>query len=149
MHQWRRLVALQVRPCGHYCTTYYSLHYCSFAIYYTTDLHVQRGLRDNCKNTNTTSFNSNAHTGTHNLPYPSSPSQPLLLSPSRRLSLALGITEDLPGCSCKEIKEALTVPRRPRPQSGLYWITLEEGCRSGLQKRAVKVGQLTLVQLNS
>lgn len=124
----------------------YSLHYCSFSINYTIDLHVERGLRDYCNNTNT-SFNSNAHTGTHNLPTPSSPSQPLLLSPSCRLSLALGITEDLPGCSCKQIKEALTVPRRPSPQSGLYWIILEEGCRNELQKRAVKVGQLTLVQL--
>ena len=67
--------------------------------------------------------------------------------PSLRLTLALGTTEELPGCSCKVIKEALTAHWFRPPQSGLYWVTLEEGCGSGHQKRAVKVGQLTLVQL--
>ena len=75
---------------------------------------------------------------------------PSLLShilPSFRLTLALGTTEELPGCSCKVIKEALTAHWFRPPQSGLYWVTLEEGCGSGHQKRAVKVGQQTLVQL--
>ena len=64
---------------------------------------------------------------------------PLLLSPLR-LTLATGTSQELPGCSCKDTKEALTAHWFRPPQSGLYWITLEEGCGSGLQKRAVQVG---------
>ena len=69
-----------------------------------------------------------------NYPFPSHPSPPL------RLTLALGTTEELPGCSCKVIKEALTAHWFRPPQSGVYWVTLEEGCGSGHQDRAVKVG---------
>ena len=61
-------------------------------------------------------------------------------SPPLRLTLALGTTKELPGCSCKVIKEALTAHWFRPPQSGVYWITLEEGCGSGHQKRVVQVG---------
>ena len=76
------------------------------------------------------------HTSTHtshSLPFP-------FHSPPLRLTLALGTTEKLPGCSCKVIKEALTAHWFRPPQSGVYWVTLEEGCGSGHQDRAVKMG---------
>ena len=66
--------------------------------------------------------------------HPPLPSHPI------RLTVALGTTMETPGYSCKEIKEALTAHWFRPPQSGLYWITLEEGCGSGLQKRVVQVG---------
>ena len=109
-----------------------STRYCHLTVTYTNREYLQQYLQN--------------HTQTHK--HSALLSFPLVHTlPSLRLTLALGTTEELPGCSCKVIKEALTAHWFRPPQSGLYWVTLEEGCGSGHQKRAVKVGQLTLVQL--